>query len=98
MLKRFIGYYGPHKKLFIIDMLCAIIAAAIDLIFPYVSRNSMENLLPRGAYRTFFVVMAVLIYPLRDTPLLVFLFGIIMFLSIFNTISFRHASVNSGVE
>ena len=60
-LKIFCSYYGPHKKLFIIDMLCAIIAAVIDLVFPYVSRNSMENLLPRGAYRTFFVVMAVLI-------------------------------------
>ncbi len=60
-LKIFCSYYGPHKKLFIIDMLCAVIAAAIDLIFPYVSRNSMENLLPQGAYRTFFVVMAVLI-------------------------------------
>ena len=60
-LKIFCSYYGPHKKLFIIDMLCAVIAAVIDLIFPYVSRNSMENLLPQGAYRTFFVVMAVLI-------------------------------------
>ncbi len=60
-LKIFCSYYGPHKKLFIIDMLCAIIAAAIDLVFPYVSRNSMQTLLPQGAYRTFFVVMAVLI-------------------------------------
>ncbi len=60
-LKIFCSYYGPHKRLFIIDMLCAVIAAAIDLVFPYVSRNSMENLLPQGAYRTFFVVMAVLI-------------------------------------
>lgn len=60
-LKIFCSYYGPHKKLFIIDMLCAVIAAVIDLVFPYVSRNSMENLLPQGAYRTFFVVMAVLI-------------------------------------
>ncbi|MBR2879855.1 MAG: ABC transporter ATP-binding protein, partial [Oscillospiraceae bacterium] len=60
-LKIFCSYYGPHKKLFIIDMLCAIIAAGIDLVFPYVSRSSMQTLLPQGAYRTFFVVMAVLI-------------------------------------
>ncbi len=60
-LKIFCSYYGPHKGLFIIDMLCAIVASVIDLIFPYVSRNSMQNLLPQGMFRTFFVVMGVLI-------------------------------------
>ncbi len=60
-LKIFCSYYGPHMKLFLIDMLCAVVASVIDLIFPYVSRNSMQTLLPQGMFRTFFVVMGILI-------------------------------------
>ena len=60
-LKIFCSYYKPHMKMFIIDMLCAIVASVIDLVFPYVSRSSMQTLLPQGLFRTFFVVMAVLI-------------------------------------
>ena len=60
-LKTFFSYFGPHKKLFAIDMLCAVAAAVIDLLFPMISRSSMQTYLPQGAYRTFFVVMGVLI-------------------------------------
>ena len=50
---------SPTGKLFILDMCCALMIALIDLAFPYVSRWCMYQLLPRSAYRTFFVVMAV---------------------------------------
>ena len=32
-----------QKKLFIIDMICAVLVAAIDLVFPYVSRAAWEK-------------------------------------------------------
>ena len=60
-LKIFFRYFAPHRRLFFIDMLCAVLAAGIDLVFPLVSRASMQTYLPQGAYRTFFIVMAVLI-------------------------------------
>jgi len=60
-LKIFCSYYGPHLRLFIIDMLCAVIASVVDLVFPYISRSSMQTLLPKGLFTTFFVVMGVLI-------------------------------------
>jgi len=60
-LKIFCSYYGPHMRLFVIDMLCAVVAAGIDLVFPYVSRHSMQSLLPQGLFKTFFAVMIVLI-------------------------------------
>ena len=60
-LKLFCSYYGPHMRLFIIDMLCALLAAVIDLVFPYISRSSMQTLLPQGMFKTFFAVMLVLI-------------------------------------
>ncbi len=35
-LRIFMRYVFAHKKLFIIDMLCALAVAGIDLVFPYV--------------------------------------------------------------
>ena len=60
-LKIFAAYVLAHKGLFAIDMLCALAASAIDLVFPYVSRSAMTTLLPQKLYRTFFVVMAILV-------------------------------------
>jgi ATP-binding cassette subfamily B protein len=64
----FFSYFRPHRKLFAIDMTCAIAASAIDLAFPYVSRLSMEKYLPQSMYRTFFTVMAIVVlaYILRS--------------------------------
>ncbi len=36
VIKKFIKYYKPYKKLFFIDMICALIASAIDLAFPQI--------------------------------------------------------------
>ena len=56
----FISYIFGQKKLFAIDMVCAALVSAIDLVFPYLSKNSMETYLPQSMYRTFFIVMAIL--------------------------------------
>ena len=60
LMRIFLSYFKPHRKLFAMDMLCAIIVAAVDLAFPLVSRSAMNNLLPRNAYTTFFIVMGVM--------------------------------------
>lgn len=60
-LKIFVRYIARHRGLFAIDMLCAVLVAAIDLIFPLVSRYSMNELLPKKLYAAFFAVMAALI-------------------------------------
>ncbi|MBQ3216768.1 MAG: ABC transporter ATP-binding protein [Oscillospiraceae bacterium] len=58
LLRIFLGYFKPHRKLFALDMLCALIVAAVDLAFPLVSRWAMNNLLPEGdSYGLFFIVM-----------------------------------------
>ena len=57
----FMSYIAGHKKLFGIDMLCALLVALIDLIFPYVSRYSMKVTLPNKLYATFFTVMAIMV-------------------------------------
>ena len=60
-LKIFASYIGRHKKMFFIDMSCAVAVSAIDLIFPYVSRLSMNELLPKNLFGTFFTVMAIML-------------------------------------
>ena len=57
MIRRLFHYFGPHKKLFLIDMFCAVTVAAVDLAFPLVSRYAMYQLLPNKIYQTFFVLM-----------------------------------------
>ena len=60
LLRIFLGYFKPHKKLFALDMTCALLVAVIDLAFPLVSRNAMNELLPQSAFATFFTVMAIM--------------------------------------
>ncbi len=60
MLKTLLKYFKPHRKLFILDMCCAIMASAVDLSFPLVSRYAMNELLPNNLYRFFFQLMAII--------------------------------------
>ena len=60
-LKIFFSYIMGQKKLFAIDMFCALLVAVIDLVFPFVSRMSMNELLPKSLFKTFFVVMALML-------------------------------------
>ncbi len=64
----FLSYFKNHKKLFIIDMLCACLIAGIDLTFPLVTRSALYDMLPEKMYTTFFIVMAAVVvsYVLRS--------------------------------
>ena len=64
----FISYFGAHKKLFALDVTCAVLIAAIDLAFPLVTRKALYDMLPGQMYRTFFIVMAAVVcsYILRS--------------------------------
>jgi len=57
-LQIFLSYFKPHRKLFFLDMGCALLISLIDLAFPYVSRLCLYSLLPEKAYRAFWAVMA----------------------------------------
>ncbi len=56
----FMSFFRPHMGLFILDMACAMTASVIDLVFPYVSRLSMTELLPNRLFETFFIVMGIM--------------------------------------
>ena len=46
MLRSFAHYYKPHWKLFVFDMICALVAAGCDLVYPVVSRNIINTYIP----------------------------------------------------
>lgn len=46
LIRRFIGYYKPHKKLFVIDMVCAFVISVFNLVYPYVTKEIINNYVP----------------------------------------------------
>lgn len=46
LLKRFVRYYKPHKKLFIIDMTCAFMISVFNLVYPYITKEIINNYVP----------------------------------------------------
>ncbi|EPB8149082.1 ABC transporter ATP-binding protein [Clostridium perfringens] len=60
MLKRFIRYYKPYKKLFILDLLAAFLVSACDLFYPMITRNIINDVIPNKQIKLLFVFAMVL--------------------------------------
>ena len=52
MLKRFISYYKPHRKLFAMDLFCAFVLAVCYLFYPMITRSMMNDFIPNKQLRT----------------------------------------------
>lgn len=46
MIRRFMQYYQPYKHLFYLDFGCAVIAGAMELVFPLIVNWFIDDLLP----------------------------------------------------
>jgi len=57
----FASYYKPHLRLFLLDMVCALGVALVDLCFPMASRYALNELLPEALFGAFFALMAILV-------------------------------------
>ena len=51
MLKRFIRYYRPHRLIFTLDMLAALLVALVGIVYPIITREMLNELIPDRAYR-----------------------------------------------
>ncbi len=51
MLKRFLAYYKPHKRLFCLDMLASLLVAISGIIYPVITRRMLNDLIPNREYR-----------------------------------------------
>lgn len=67
MIKKFISYYRPHIKLFILDLVCAFMISGLDLVFPIVTGNFVNDIIPNGKIRTLYITTIILVglYVLR---------------------------------
>lgn len=56
MLKRFFSYYKPYKALFTLDFSAAIVVATLELAFPIMVQQVVDNILPTGDWSLIVIV------------------------------------------
>ena len=61
MLKRFLKYYKPHKKIFIFDMLASLLVALLGIVYPIVTRTMLNDYIPGQKYDMIIISGAVLL-------------------------------------
>lgn len=52
MLKKFLKYYKPHKKIFAMDMGASMLVSIIGIIYPIITRKMLNDLIPNRNYQT----------------------------------------------
>lgn len=67
LIKKFISYYKPHKKLFFIDMICALLVAICNLIYPLIAKNIINDYVPNQKLSPLIIcaVILLLIYVIK---------------------------------
>ena len=72
MIKRFFSYYKPHKKLFVLDIICSFLVAVCNLFYPFVTEQIINSYVPNkllemmlvwcGALLAIYIVKAIFSY------------------------------------
>lgn len=67
MLKRFLTYYKPHKKIFALDMGASLLVSCIGIFYPMITRTMLNDLIPNRNYQmvVIFAVSLLLLYLIR---------------------------------
>ncbi len=52
MLKRFLHYYKPHKKMLALDMLASLLISVIGMVYPIVTNKMLNVYIPEKMYTT----------------------------------------------
>lgn len=67
MLKRFISYYRPHKKMLFLDMLAALSISLIGMVYPIVTNRMLNEYIPQKMYRAIVIagIIVLGLYVLR---------------------------------
>ncbi|MGM0431521.1 MAG: ABC transporter ATP-binding protein [Spirochaetota bacterium] len=61
MLKRFIAYYRPHVKLFILDMAVASAASLLAVLFPSLTRELLKTHIPQQNIQSIVVILVIMV-------------------------------------
>ena len=67
MLKRFVTYYKPHKKMLALDMLAALFISIIGMVYPVVTNNMLNVYIPQKMYSTIVIagIVVLALYVIR---------------------------------
>ncbi len=67
MLRRFIRYYKPHKKMFALDMAASIAISVLGMVYPVITNRMLNSYIPDRNYRSIVVagLTVLLLYLVR---------------------------------
>ena len=67
MLKRFLAYYKPHKKMFALDMIASLLISVIGMVYPVVTNKMLNEYIPQKMYTTIVIagVIVLALYLIR---------------------------------
>ncbi len=67
MLKRFLSYYKPHKKMLAMDMLASLFISLIGMVYPIVTNKMLNEYIPNKMYSTIVIagIIVLVLYLLR---------------------------------
>lgn len=51
LLKRFLYYYRPHRKIFYADMAASLLLSLIGIVYPIITRKMLNDFIPNRNYR-----------------------------------------------
>lgn len=60
MIKRFISYYKPHKKIFTLDMLASFLIACLGMFYPISTRIMLNKFIPEKNYDMIYILGGIL--------------------------------------
>ena len=61
MLKRFLGYYKPYKKMLLLDMLAALFISVIGMVYPIMTNKMLNEYIPNKSYRAIIIAGALVL-------------------------------------
>lgn len=61
MIKRFVKYYKPHMRLFLLDIVCAFALSGISLIYPVLTRRMINEFVPNRELRLMLIFAGILL-------------------------------------
>ena len=67
MLKRFLHYYKPHKKMLALDLLASLLISVIGMVYPIVTNDMLNIYIPEKQYTTIVIagVVVLTLYVIR---------------------------------
>ena len=61
LLKRFIAYYRPHRKMLALDLGAAFLISATGMVYPVVTNRMLNDYIPNRMYKTIVIAGAVVL-------------------------------------